>query len=803
MKVNKILFILTLFLTLSGSTYAFSASSSSEDPGWPRVIKKNGQELTIYQPQVDYWQDYKNIHVRFAIAVKDEKTQKEVFGVAEVDADTVVDQTARVVAVMPKKRELRFPNTSDAEAAALRGVVEKLHPFGQAMTVSLDRVLAYLDPAQQPLQQAVELNIDPPKVFYSSKPAILVLFMGEPQLQPVKKDKNDLMFVANTNWDVFYDTPKQQYYLLNQESWLTTPDVINGPWKPAASLPPGLSSLPADDNWADVRKRVPGKPDKNPPAVFVSKEPAELILTKGEPAYSPIPGTKLLRLTNTEALVFLHSGDGNCYFLTAGRWFRAKSLDGTWSIASNDLPSDFSKIPDDNAAAFVKASVPGTVEAKDAVLLASVPRTTALDVSKPAKLQVTYNGPPNFQAIPSTPVQYAANSSNAVFLVNGSYYCCEGGVWYSSSSANGPWAYSTNVPAAIYTIPPSHPMHNVTYVVVQSSTPTTVVYSQTAGYSGEYVAANGVLMFGAGMVVGALIADNHNHYYPPYPMPYSYGSGARYNYAYGGYYRAAQVSYGPYGGAGAGAAYNPNTGVYSRGAYAYGPAGSASVRQAYNPYTGTRAQGARVDTAYGSAGRAAAYNPYTGTAARGGYRSNDYGTVAGIQTNKGTGAVAWDTQNGQGAVAKGKNGNVYAGKDGNVYKKDSSGNWSSNTGDGWAPVDKPQPKNASQPQTQQRSNAGQTSQAKAQQRSSVNQTSQAKAQPQSNISPSSRAQAQPQSTGNQFSPNKRDLESQAQSRARGNQLSQNRSSSRNQFSQPRRAQGQPRSSGGGGGGRRR
>jgi len=108
--------------------------------------------------------------------------------------------------------------------------------------------------------------------------------------------------------------------------------------------------------------------------------------------------------------------------------------------------------------------------------------------------------------------------------------------------------------------------------------------------------------------------------------------------------------YGPYGGAGYGAAYNPNTGTYARGATVYGPGGSASAGRAYNPYTGASAAGARVDTAYGSAGRGAAYNPSTGTAVRGGYRSNENGTVAGVQTNKGTGAVAWDTKNSQGPL---------------------------------------------------------------------------------------------------------------------------------------------------------
>jgi len=795
-KTCRAIIILFTILMVSASSFAASVATPPVDAGWPRLIHKNGKQLTIYQPQVDFWKDYANIHFRCAISVKTGASQKEKFGVAEVDAETVTNHDTRVVALIPTNRELRFPNTSETETASLRRVVEELHPFGQAMTVSLDRVLAYLDPAQHPLQHAVELNLDPPKIFYSRKPAILVMFLGEPQLKPVEADKSDLMFATNTNWDVFYDTAGQLYYLLNRDNWLTTANAINGTWTPAQALPAGLSSLPPNDNWADVRLQVPGKREKNPPVVFVSTEPAELILTTGEPSYSPIPGTKLLRIANTETTVFLNSGDKKFYLLTAGRWFRAAKLDGSWSSASKDLPADFARIPDSDPAAFVKASVPGTNEAKDAVLLASVPTTTVVNVSSPPPpVQVIYSGQPQFQAIADTTVQYAVNSPNSVFVVNGSYYCCDKGVWFCSGTANGPWTYCTSVPPAIYTIPASHPAHNVTYVVVQNTSPTSVTYTQTAGYSGEYVAATGVLMFGAGVIVGALIANN-NHYYPGYPVPYSYGCGARYSYASGGYYRSGQVSYGPYGGAGAAAAYNPNTGTYSRGAYAYGPAGSASARQAYNPYTGARAAGAQVNTAYGSAGRAAAYNPTTGTAARGGYRTSDYGSAAAVQTNKGAGAAAWNTQSGQGAVAKTKSGNVYAGKDGNVYKKDSSGNWSSNTGSGWDTANKPQTRNASATSSPAASTGSRAQSYTPQSQSgAAQQTRQA-----STTSANSLSRESSQS-----------LNSQAQARERGNQLSQTTSSGRSSgassFSSGR-SSGAPSAGsrmgggGGGGGGRR-
>lgn len=772
--------LLALGLGLALVQPALRTSAQPADPGWPRVFKKDKQQLTVYQPQVDYWHGYTNIHFRCAIAVKG-VTKQEKFGVAEVEALTVVDHNARVVAIMPLKRELRFANVPADELAKLRQAVEQLHPSSQPTTLSLDRVIAYLDPKQQPVQPAVDVSLAPPKIFSSTTPAILAMFMGEPQFKPVETNRTDLLFAVNINWDVLYDSASRQYYLLNGEGWLTAPDVLKGPWVPATTLPASIYSLPNSENWAEARKRLPGKPGRVAPTVFVTTEPAELIVTDGAPSYLPVRGTKLLRVNNTASVLFLHSGDGKLYFLVAGRWFRGASLNGPWSAASKDLPPDFALIPDDDPAAFVKASVPGTREAQDAVLLASIPSTTTVQLA-PVTETVAYSGAPKFVVISGTTVQYAVNTPAQVFLVNGGYYWCYGGAWLSATSPNGPWTYCTTVPAAIYTIPPSNPNYNVTYVTVQSTTPTTVVYSQTSGYSGQYVAATGVLMFGMGMLVGAAIADDYHYYYYPPPCHYSYGCGAVYHYGGGGYYGAGYAYYGPYGGAGRTASYNPSTGTYARSSYAYGPYGSAARGAAYNPYTGTsaagrtvstpygtasqgaaynpytgaRAAGGSVSTAYGSAGRGAAYNPTTGNAARGGYRSGEQGSAGAIRTSEGSGMAAWDTQYGQGAVGKTQSGDVYAAKDGTVYKKDENGNWSQNSGSGWESTSKPQPASA-------------TAQASTSSRSSSRPTS-----AQTSSAQSSRATASPTatSTSNTWSQNRSSMEAQSQSRSWGNQQSQ-------------------------------
>jgi len=740
-------------LCLVSSVFAQAAT----DPGWPRVFKKDKKQLTVYQPQVDYWHGYTNIHFRCAIGVQG-VTKQERYGVAEVDAVTVVDHVDRIVVLVPTQRKLRFPNVSDSDLTALRAAVDEIKPPGESLTLSLDRVIACVDSVQQGVQHPVELNLKPPKIFHSAVPAILVIFMGEPQLRPVATNRTDLMFAMNTNWDVLYDTAGQHYYLLDQDSWLTASDV-KGPWSVVDSLPAVLSTLPDDKNWAEVRTHIPGKPAKTVPVVYVSTEPAELILTDGAPTYRPIKATHLMQVMNTDSVVFLDAGDGEYYYLVAGRWFSAKSLDGPWSAASTELPSDFADIPDKDPASFVKASVPGTREARDAVLLASIPTTTTVNLTNPT-VHVIYSGKPQFVVVTNTTVQYAVNTPKAVFLVDGKYYCCDQGVWFVSSTATGPWSFCTSVPTAIYSIPPSNPHYNVTYVTVQSSTPTTVTYSQTSGYSGEYVAKTGVLMFGVGMLVGAAVANNNDHYYyyPPYPCYYSYGCGACYHYGYGGYYNRCGSIYGPYGGASYSASYDPWTGNYSRSSSAYGPYGSASRSVSYNPYsgnysanaqrntaygsagasasynrssgqysasayrssaygsasrgaaydaqTGARAAGGQVSTESGSAGRAAGYNPTTGEGAAGGYRSGEYGSAGTVKTTGGGGMTAWDTQQGQGAVGRTSSGDVYASNGDTVYKRDSDGSWSQNSGSGWDSVDKPQPQSTGTGSLQQQRASG-------------------------------------------------------------------------------------------------
>ena len=210
----------------------------------------------------------------------------------------------------------------------------------------------------------------------------------------------------------------------------------------------------------------------------------------------------------------------------------------------------------------------------------------------------------------STSLSYATNTTDKVIKVGDVYYLCLQGIWFMSTTPQGPWKTAPSVPQQIYTIPASSPVYNVTYVT-QTTTPSgSVQSSYTAGYMGTFL---------VGLTVGVIIANGSGYYYPPYiyrpiygypiyhPYPVTYGYGSYYNH-YSGAYGVAHGVYGPYHGATGWASYNPYTGTYARGGSVYGPYGSASAGRAYNPYTGAYARGGTVSTPYGSRARPADTN---------------------------------------------------------------------------------------------------------------------------------------------------------------------------------------------------
>ncbi|MBP1221685.1 hypothetical protein [Flavobacterium sp. 1355] len=653
-------------------------SVSTTDIGWPREVTANGSKLVYYQPQIDQWKDFKELTaaVAFSLTPKD---GKEVLGVASLKTETLVDKDSRNVFFKNIEiTDVRFPALDEKLVPKTEQLLKELFPKG-GNPISLDRVMADMERNNTPAK-GVAVKNDPPPIFYSANPSVLLIVQGEPVLVPV--EKTGISYVVNTNWDLFFHKPSKNYYLLVENIWLTS-KTLDGKWTKTSSLPKDLNSLPSGQNFDEVKKMIPPPSVKTELQVFFSDKPAELISVAGAPKFVKIPGTQLMYIENTDNDVFADEKDGQYYVLLSGRWFKAKELTGPWSFSTNNLPSDFAKIPKDSPRASVLSSVPGTIEASDAVLLSRVPTTAIVKkTDAEAKAKVHYDGDPQFKPIEGTSMQYASNTQEKVIKVGDMYYLCFQAVWFMSSQPNGPWKVTSSVPKEIYTIPPSSPVYNVTYVTQTNVTDTTVESSTTAGYFGAFI---------MGAVIGSVLTYGTGFYYPPFmyygpmypiyrPWPCTYGIGAVYNPWTGGW-AAGRAVYGPYGAAGTSAWYNPATGRYGRSASVQGWYGGRTVASSYNPWTGNYGGTVQNHNAYAQWGHSAASNGHDWV--QSGHVTTRRGTVVGYKTSGGKEGVI--THHRGGGTTIHTNNNLYAGHDGHVYKRDSNGNWShyNNGNGGW------------------------------------------------------------------------------------------------------------------------
>src|SRR6201982_1724345 len=675
------------------SANSTTASGQSGASSWPREKYQNGTRLIIYQPQVDDWKNFQDLSWRMAVSLTP-KTGKTVVGVVEMKGTTAIDNVAKVVNISNLQiTGTYFPSLDKATADKMEQAFKSFVPA--TFQISLYNLIASTPKKEPPA--GVQLNNDPPKIFVGYRPSILLSVNGAPVLSAVPN--TNLKVVAKTEWPLFLDEGSSTYYLAVGQQWLTA-NKLDGQWSATKKLPPEMSKVPQDKQWSALKKLTP--PPANTkgvtPDILYSDKPAEVILFDGQPVYAQIPDTQLEYATNTNSVVFVFTPTQQFYYLTAGRWFKTNDLqNGPWTYATPDLPPDFAKIPPSNPASAILATVPGTEEAKDAVLLAQVPTTMTVNATAAAtKVKVNYSGAPKFEPSKGTSMEYATNTTDKVIKVGDVYYLCLQGVWFMSPNSTGPWTTCTSVPQEIYSIPSSSPVYNVTYVTQTGNPDGTITSNYTAGYLGTFI---------LGAATGAILADGSGYWWPPYcgggyyyPYPATY-SGAYWGYGYHPYatpyydystgaYGWRGTAYGPYGSATAGARYNPYTGTYARGGTASTPYGSRSAAQAYNPYTGTYAQtrqGSNPNAQWGSS-----YVSRGNQSATMGHYSTANGTVAGAETSQGGKVAASSTKWGNSAAAKTASGNMYAGHDGNVYKNTGNG-WEKYDNGSWNSVNKPQP----------------------------------------------------------------------------------------------------------------
>ena len=265
-----------------------------------------------------------------------------------------------------------------------------------------------------------------------------------------------LQRVINTRSIILFENDKKRYYLRVQDWWLQAKE-IEGPWEYAKKLPDDMKKAEefivgqnqAQNPEGEQTKQQPSLKESGKkaeiPVVYVVFGPAELIEIKGEPRYDAIPGTGLEYVSNTTGNIFRLNGE--YYLLISGRWFKGATLDGPWTfVSAPHMPPDFAKIPTDNPKATVLASVPGTPEAKEALIANSIPQTATITRSE-AKVTVQYDGEAKFEPIEGTSMSYAETR----VLLSSKCLRTTTTVWKQECgskrrSPQGPWVVADKVP---------------------------------------------------------------------------------------------------------------------------------------------------------------------------------------------------------------------------------------------------------------------------------------------------------------------------------------------------------------------
>jgi len=513
---------------------------------WPVALEATEGRVEVYQPQPEAMKG-DTLTARAAVSLTRPGAAAPTFGAAWFTAHVSTDRDTRTVTIHDVTvTDVRLPGSAAADQQDFaRAIGGRLSAMG--VTFPLDQLTASLDTARCEQIEAHQIGTTPPRILFSTTPATLVSVNGPPRLQPLSGVPG-VSRVANTPFILLFDNVGRHYYLKAGARWVSAPDLA-GPWAATANVPPDIAaagvelsppatqpapavevtgaSSPATSaptNAPTAAELAPGVADA---AIIVVTDPAELIVTAGNPQFIAVPGGaggELLYANNTASDLFLDQADRRYYVLLSGRWYAAGSFQGPWQyVASDRLPPAFAQIPADSPKADVLPFIAGTSEAHEAILDAGVPQTAHIRRDAGADLSVAYDGDPQFQDVPESPgVAYALNTPEDVLRVNARYYCCQQGVWYESEMATGPWTVSASVPEAIYTLPPSCPDYHVRYVYVYDFYPDYVTCGYLPGYTGTYIYGP-TIVYGTGYTYPGWYGSAY------FPSPCTWGFGAYYD----------------------------------------------------------------------------------------------------------------------------------------------------------------------------------------------------------------------------------------------------------------------------------
>jgi hypothetical protein len=150
---------------------ADTGNAGSVDPnGWPRKIVSGDTTIMFYYPQIDKWEGDR-IQAYAAVSVETAGTQQQTYGTVYFTAHTSVDKTNRTV-TLDSFKVIRgnFPTASNKTAKFL-AIIQQAE-IGKTQVLPQDQFMSDVAIGQQEHKSGYELRNDPPRIIFSSKPAL-------------------------------------------------------------------------------------------------------------------------------------------------------------------------------------------------------------------------------------------------------------------------------------------------------------------------------------------------------------------------------------------------------------------------------------------------------------------------------------------------------------------------------------------------------------------------------------------------------------------------------------------------------
>lgn len=189
-----------------------------------------------------------------------------------------------------------------------------------------------------------------PQIITATKPTELIQTVGDASYQNIAGTA--LLYVDNTDNQIFMDINTQLHYLLVSGRWFTAQN-LNGPWTPlpAEKLPEDFKKIPEGSEKDVVLAAVPGTKAAEeaildaqiPQTATVDRKTATTSVEyDGTPKFENIEGTDMQYAVNTSSTVIK---SGNIYYVVDnGVWFQSKSAEGPWEV-STSRPAQVDEIP--------------------------------------------------------------------------------------------------------------------------------------------------------------------------------------------------------------------------------------------------------------------------------------------------------------------------------------------------------------------------------------------------------------------------------------------------------------------------